>query len=198
LREELKFAKFVMRLQQRFASGLKDAFISHLKLTKVWDKLKLSEPDIKLYFNPPPNFQELRNQQLHELKWNNYTGAIANPLVSDTYAKKHFLHMTDSEIINNREMLRKDAALQWELAQITAMGPNWREMAQAEAEGAAELGGAPGGMPMGGGLGGGGDLGGGPPPDFGPGGTPEATPPAGEAPATPTPAGGGEGSALPQ
>ena len=201
LREELKFAKFVMRLQMRFASGLKDAFVAHLKLREMWDKLKLGEQDIKLYFNPPPNFQELRNQQLHELKWNNYTGAIANELISDTYAKKHFLHMDDSEIINNREMLRKDSALKWELAQIMAAGPNWREQAEAAAEGAAELGG--GGMPMGGGLGDGMPMGGGlggAPPEFGPGGTPAGGAPEGAAPAAgaaPTPAGGGEGSTLP-
>ena len=195
LREELKFARFVMRLQGQMAWGLKDAFIAHLKLRDIWDKFNLKEPWINLEFNPPPNFQELRNQQLHELKWNNYTGAIGNPLVSDTYAKKHMLRFNDEEIANNREMLRKDSALKWELAQIEAMGPNWRELAQAEAEGAPGIE-AGGGAPLGGGLGGG--LGGpaGPPPDFGPGGE---TPPAGgdtPPPAGPEPVGGAD-SALP-
>lgn len=195
LREELKFAKFIMRLQHRFAAGLRDAFVSHLKLRQIWDKFDLKEPYVKLYFNPPPNFQELRNQQLFELKWNNYTNAVNNPLISDTYAKKHMLKLTDEEIGTNRDLLRKDSELKWELAQIEAMGPNWRDLAQAEAEGADMA--AGGGMPMGGGLGGGPPIGGGMPPDFGPGGTPpEGAEPGGAEPAGPEPVGGGD-SALP-
>tara|TARA_R110000751_G_scaffold285781_1_gene390111 strand:- start:1829 stop:3655 length:1827 start_codon:yes stop_codon:yes gene_type:complete len=197
VREELKFARFIMRLQHAVAFGLKDAFVAHLKLRGIWDKFEVKEPHIKLQFNPPPNFQELRNQQLLELKWNNYSSAIQNQLVSDTYAKKHYLKLTDDEISTNRELLRKDSELKWELAQIEAMGPNWRELAAAEAGAGAEMapGGGGGGMPMGGGLGGGGVGAAVPPPEFGPGGTP----PEGAEPVAPTPppAGGGD-SALPQ
>ena len=76
-------------------------------------------------------------------------------------AKKHMLKMNDEEIQNNRELLRKDSAFEWEITQITSMGPNWRDAMEAQAEGGM---GEPGGL-GGGGLGGGG---GGLPPDFGP------------------------------
>ena len=189
LREELKFARFVIRLQSAFARGLKSAFISNLKLKDIWESFDLKETDFNIDFNPPPNFQELRNQQIFELKWNNYTTAIGNPLISDTYAKKEMLRMNDDEIKFNRELLRKDSALKWELAQIEAQGPNWREaFEQAEdAAGGGDLGAGAPMPPMGGGV----DIGGGPPPEFGP------TPPAEGEAAPPEAPAGGEASALP-
>jgi hypothetical protein len=150
LREELKFAKFVIKLQMGFASGLKDAFVTHLKLKDLWEDYELKELHFDITFNPPTNFHELRNQQIMDLKFANYGTMVSNPLVSDTYAKKNYLGLNDQEIKDNREMLRKDAALEWELAQITAMGPNWREQYQ-QAEDAAESAAAPpppGGAPM--------------------------------------------------
>ena len=64
----------------------------------------------------------------------------------------------DRDILANREFLRKDAELQWELAQIAAAGPAWKEMAVAGelAEGEAAVGGE------GAGVGGGGAI-----PEFG-------------------------------
>jgi len=159
LREELKFARFIIRLQEQFAKGLKEAFVTHLKLKNMWQDFDLKEQIVHIFFTPPTNFHELRNQQILELKWNNYNTAIANPLISDTYAKKRFLKMTDREIKLNREMLRKDKALSWEIAQIEANGPNWREaFEQQPAEPGMADPGIPGGAPMGGGM----------PPDFGP------------------------------
>ena len=187
MREELKFARFIIRLQQGFAAGLKQAFISNLKLKGLWDELDLKEHDFHLQFNPPPNFQELRNQQIYELKWGNYSSAIQNPLISDTYGKTTMLRMTDEEISKNREMLRKDSALKWELAQIEAQGPNWRDAF--DAAGDAEM--AGGGMDMGGGGMPPPPAGGGMPPDFGP------VPPAEGAPEAPAPVEGGD-TALPQ
>ena len=188
LREELKFARFIIRLQHQVAQGLKEAFITHLKLRELWDEYEVKENHFELKFNPPENFQELRNQQLHELKWNNYATAIGNPLISDSYAKKHMLKWTDGEIKVNRDMLRKDKALEWEVSQIVAMGPNWREQFMQEgppAEGGDLGGGAA--PPMGGGM----DMGGGLPPDFGAAPPLEGGAPAGEAPpAEPAPVGG--------
>jgi hypothetical protein len=178
LREELKFARFIIRLQQRFGVGLKQAFITHLKLREIWDEFDLKETMFEVEFNPPKNFHELRNQQLSELKWGNYGTAVSNQLISDTYAKKHQLKMSDKEILANREMLRKDAALKWELAQIEAQGPNWREAYDAQqGMGEPAMGGDMGGgmpPPMGGDMGGAlPEFGAAPPPEGG------AIPPAG-------------------
>ena len=153
LREELKFAKFLIRLQQKMAAGMKNTFITHLKMKGLWKEYDLKESHFNIVFNPPSSFYELRNQQLQELKFANYTSMSTHNKISDSVAQKKYLKWSDSEIAENRSWLRKDAAFTYEIAQIEAMGPNWREQMQAQAD-AAMGGGAPGGggapMPGGG------------------------------------------------
>jgi hypothetical protein len=165
LREELKFARFVIRQQQRFASGVKRGFITHLKLKGLWDKYELSDQNLEVEFNVPTNFYELRENQKLEMRTTSYSNIASNEFVSNTFAQKKYLGWKDKDILANREFLRKDAELQWELQQITSMGPGWREQIVAADLGAGGEGGEMGGE-MGGGLG--------PPPmgGAGPGGTP--------------------------
>jgi len=155
-REELKFARFIIRIQEQFAVGIKNAFITHLKLREWWDEYELQETDIVLKFNEPSSFNTLRNQQIFEMRANNFNMMTENPLISNTFSQKKYLGFSDSDIAINREWLRKDAAFKWEIAQIENGGPNWKEAAAA---GAAEGGGGSSKS------GGGGTL----PPSFGPG-----------------------------
>jgi len=165
LREELKFAKFVVRQQQRFAVGIKQGFITHLKFTKLWEEMDLDNHSFDVRFNVPTNFFELRENQRLELKANNYNTLAGNEFVSDSYSQKRYLGWDDTQILANREFLRKDAELQWELGKIAEYGPNWKEAAVGEnlstgAEGDE--------MPeFGGGATGGGFEGGGAIPEFG-------------------------------
>jgi hypothetical protein len=189
LREELKFAKFIIRLQQLFASGIKNGFITHLQLTGLWDKFDLSEQNIEIEFNVPTNFYEMRESQKLELKLNNFSNITSNESVSPSYAQKRYLGWSDVDIKANREFLRKDKAFRWELAQIESAGPNWKEQLEAQAAGGAAPAEAEAG---GGGGGGGGSLGGsGTPPPFtgGPAAEPEAAGGAETPPETPTPGG---------
>jgi hypothetical protein len=155
LREELKFARFVIRQQQRFASGLKGGFITHLKLKGIYEEMKLRDAHIDLTFNVPTNFYELREQQKFQLRAENFNSITQSDFVSKTYAQKKYLGWTDSEVMANREFLRKDKELLWELSQIENTGPDWREAGSLASGGTAPIGGsAPGG--------------GGAPPAFGP------------------------------
>ena len=164
LREELKFAKFVIRQQQRFAAGIKKGFITHLKLRNMWDKYDLNETNFDIIFNVPTNFFELRESQRLELKATNFNNLASNEFISATYAQKKYLGWKDRDILANREFLRKDAEMQWELSQIQAAGPAWKEQLAAGNLGAdegGELGGDLGGED-GGGAGGIPEFGGGP------------------------------------
>lgn len=194
LREELKFARFIIRLQQLFAAGLKNGFITHLQMKGIWKDFELKEQAIQIEFNVPTNFYELRESQKLELKVSNFGSLASNESISPSFAQKRYLGWNDIDIKANREFLRKDKEFKWELAQIEQFGPNWKEQVAAQAE-AAAAGGTEGGAPSGGGGGGGGM-----PPPFtgGPaaGGGGEAPPEGGEAaggtpPETPAPAGGG-------
>jgi hypothetical protein len=192
LREELKFARFIIRQQQLFANGIKNGFMTHLQMKGMWKSFGLKEDSLQVSFNVPTNFYELRESQKLELKVSNFGNLASNESVSPTFAQKRYLGWTDIEIKANREFLRKDKELRWELTQIEQFGPKWKEMAAQQAEAAAG-GEAP--PPAGGGGGGGG--GGGMPPAFtgGPAG-PEGAPPetGGEAGAAPA---GGEGTPPP-
>lgn len=126
-REELRFARFVMRVQRQFAIGIKQTYVTHLKLRGLWDKLKIKEHEIEIEFSAPSNFQVIRDQQIWELMWNNYNNMSQNEMVSKTYGQRYFLKMDDSAIAENREWLKKDMALLWELDQIRTQGPNWRD-----------------------------------------------------------------------
>jgi hypothetical protein len=190
LREELKFARLIMRFQRQFASSLKETFITHLKLRGLWEQYKLKDSDISVAFNPPTYFHAAREAQIHDLKVKAMSDLIQTEAVSKTYALKKYMGWTDEEIKVNREWMKKDAGFVFEIQQITNMGPNWR---QAAAQGGAAGGEAPGG--------GGGGAAAGMPPAFGAGpvgggGEAEAVPAGGE-----VPAGGGApaaGVAAPQ
>ena len=182
LREELKFAKFVVRQQQRFASSLKKGFIIHLKLKGLWDKFELTQNNVDVEFNVPTNFYEMRESQRLELKQKTYANFATDEFISATYAQKKYLGWKDRDILANREFLRKDAEFQWELQQIGAMGPGWKEAMVAGnlagGEGTEGVPGAPGGMGAEPGM----------PPDFGggpAGGGEAALPPAAGAEAAP-------------
>jgi hypothetical protein len=153
-REELRFARFVMRIQTQFAAGIKETFIAHLKLKGLWKQYKLRERAIQIEFNVPTSFMAMRDQQLLQLKFENFNTATTNEFMAKSYAQKYFLELSDELMKENREWLRKDAALQWELAQIQNMGPNWREQLAAQAGLGGEEGAAP--AELGGGGGGGG------------------------------------------
>lgn len=186
-RDELRFARFIIRLQSQFAAGIKQSFITHLKLKGLWEKYNLKEQAVKVKFNEPSSFMAMRNQQLMQLKFDNYNTATQGDGISKSYAQKYYLSMSSEQMKENREWQRRDAALKWELDQISQSGPNFRELLAAQQPGAGGEG-EMGGMPPD--LGGGG--GGAPPgseaiPEFGGGGG-EAS---GESPA---PEAGGAGA----
>lgn len=173
LREELKFARFIIRLQRQFSETMKRAFITHLKLRGWWEEYKLRPTDLKIHMNEPTAFNTLRKQQIFEIESNNYAGMVSNELISETYGQKLYLRMTDEEILANKEWLRKDMEFKWELQNIGQFGPDWRKQAE-NAEGQAAEDFNPEGGDLGGGGGGmggetefGGDGGSVPPEDFG-------------------------------
>ena len=148
LRDELKFAKFIIRMQQQFASGLKNGFITHLELKGMKKKYGIKSQNIHLNFNVPTNFYELRESQKLELKASNYNTLVNNEFISATYGQKKYLGWNELEIKANREMLRKDAEFQWELQQIQGAGPSWKDGMQSSGEGAASIeGGVATGLP---------------------------------------------------
>ena len=147
LRDELKFAKFIIRLQQQFAGGLKNGFITHLELKGLKKKYGIKDHNLHLHFNVPTNFYELRESQKLELKATNYNNLVNNEFISATYGQKKYLGWNELDIKTNRELLRKDAEFQWELQQIQGAGPSWKDTIQPAGGGGGDIGGAEAGTP---------------------------------------------------
>lgn len=155
LREELKFAKMIIRQQQRFASGIKKAFITHLKFRGMWEEYDLFEENFRVEFNVPTNFYDMREAQKLELKMNTFSTITNNENISTTFAMKKYLEWSDKEILANRGFLQKDAEFMYTIEQIRQNGPNWKQLEASFEAGGGGMGGDMGGGDMGGGGGGG-------------------------------------------
>jgi hypothetical protein len=196
-RDELRFARFIIRIQSQFAAGIKQTFITHLKLKGLWDEYKLKDQALKVKLNVPTSFMAMRNQQLLTMKFENYNTATQGEAISKSFAQKYYLDWSADEMKENREWQRRDAALAWELAKIAEMGPNFREQlalqltsgGEAGGEEASALGGGGGGA-----SGGGSEI-----PEFGGGGeaAPEDEAGGAETPTTPTGEGAGGAPTAP-
>jgi hypothetical protein len=184
-RDELRFARFIIRIQRQFAMGIRETFIAHLKMKGLWKQYKLRERAINIEFNVPTSFMAMREQQLLLIKFENFNNATNNQSIAPSYAQKYYLEWSDEQMKENREWLRKDAALQWEITNIQSAGPNFREQLAAAA--GVEAGGGEAAL-----FGGGGGAAGSEIPEFG--GTapvPEGEPVPGGAPIPGAEAGGG-------
>lgn len=164
LREELRFAKLIIRLQRHFSQGVKSVFITHLQLTGLWEQYGLKERDLIIRMKPPSHFHVMREQQIKEIQFNNYAALASDESISKTYLMKKELGWTDKEILANRKFAEKDAEWLWMLTQIQTYGTDWKKLSKEESDAAAanfDAGAEGSAMPAGGG--GGEGL----PPDFG-------------------------------
>lgn len=170
LREELRFAEFIISLQRKFAEGFRQSFISHLKLTGLYDAFHLKEHLMEMEFVPPTNYFHMRRLQAIQIAGDAYAKIAGIDVISKTWTLKNIMGLTDEEILEQYRMRKLEAAHEYEIAQITNAGPNWKTvtlMQQAGVEPSAEGGGGDlGGLDLGGDMGD--DMGSGPEPmDFG-------------------------------
>lgn len=156
LREELEFAQFIIAIQNAFTEPLKQGWITSLKMQGKWEQYKLEEKYIEVEFNPPHAYYEMRRMQEWQQKFNSFTEATSNDMMSKTLMMKRILKWTNDEIRENLKLRKLEAAHEWELAQIQNLGPMWKQATMQEVmDAGAEVGGGGGmGGPHGGGGGG--------------------------------------------
>ena len=158
LREEIRFAEFIISIQRKFAEAFKQAFISHLKFTGLYEHLKLKEHLMELEFVPPSNYFHMRQLQAIQIAGDAYSKIAGIDSISKTWALKNVMGLTDNEILQQYRLRKLEAAQEYEIAQIQNAGPNWKSVVLMQQAG---IGGEGGGAPDGGGLDiGGGDMGG--------------------------------------
>ena len=106
--DELNFAKFIMSLQKRFALGLVNGAITHLKYIGLWDLYKLSKNKIKIIINPPVEYVQYRRQKLLESKVEMLKAVLGEEsvtsLFSEQYALEYFMGWDKDKIERNKQM----------------------------------------------------------------------------------------------
>ncbi len=99
--EELKFCKFVMRLQDCFARALKQGFLMHLKLKGITEAYHIRPRDLNVKFVPPSQFDAFMAKHLLTIKMELYSKAVEDEAFSKTLAMKEHLNWTDEEVEEN-------------------------------------------------------------------------------------------------
>lgn len=121
--EELNFAKFILSLQQRFAAGILDGVITHLKLKGVWELYKLQKSDLSIVFTPPIEYQQYRKQKLLESKvtmLKSLLGEEVGHLFSEEYALTYFMGWDKDTIeLNNQQKFKEQVKAAQRQAIIT-------------------------------------------------------------------------------
>ena len=109
--EEYSMARMVMRIQRRFAMGLKRSFITDLKLVGLWKTYNLKESDIDVQFVLPVLYDLYQTQKLVTAKMDTYKAVVDQEELSKINAMKKILKMTDDEIEQNFMNLIKEKQL---------------------------------------------------------------------------------------
>lgn len=126
--EEYSFSRTVVRIQRRFAQGLKQSFLTHLKLRGIWEQYALRDAVIDIEFNKPVLYDLYQSQKLLEIQITNYSQVADRDELSKTLAMKKYLGYTDEEILENNKQLVKEAmfnsALEFYAGKIAEEGPS--------------------------------------------------------------------------
>jgi hypothetical protein len=94
-----------MSLQKRFAIGLLDGLIVHLKFKGLWDLYKLTRSKLDVIFTPPVEWQVYRRKNLLNAKLEMvklFVGEESvSKLFSEEYALTHFMGWNKNQIEQN-------------------------------------------------------------------------------------------------
>lgn len=107
-RDEIKWAKFLERQQNKFCDDFTDLFLLHLEFKGLKKQYDLDSKKIKVAMNPPSRYKEQMDQNFLESRFNNYQALADREEMSKYYLMKKYLKWDDDEIQANVEGKDKD------------------------------------------------------------------------------------------
>ena len=110
-RDEIKWAKFLERQQNKFSKELTKLFLLHLEFKGLKREYELTSKKIKVSLNPPSNYKEQMEQNFLESRYNNYQALADREEISKYFLMKRFLRWSDDDIDENVKGLKKDQEL---------------------------------------------------------------------------------------
>jgi hypothetical protein len=113
-RDEIKFAKYVVRVRQRFIKFLTQIFVKHLQLTGLWKQYKLDEDMFSFIFNEENEWRETKKLEnfrerldiFREAK--DHSSDPEKAIYAIEWLQKEILKMSDEDIEENRKLIEKD------------------------------------------------------------------------------------------
>ncbi len=110
-RDEVKWAKFLERQQNRFADDLREIFLLHLEFKGIKKQYELDRSCFKIRFNPPNWYTEELQQMSMEQRMDNYQNLANNEEFPKTWLMGKYLKMTDEEIKDMAKYFKMDDEL---------------------------------------------------------------------------------------
>lgn len=125
--EEYSFTKYIIRQQKAFASAIKQSFITHLKLRKIWEEYDLNDTLLNIEFVKPSLYELYQAQQLASLKMTIFKEAVEDESFSKGLAMQKYLGYTDDQVKHNamkkREEILFNAETEYFVELIKKNGP---------------------------------------------------------------------------
>lgn len=109
-RDETKWGRFLKKSQDKFCDVFLDLFLTHLDFIGLSTEYSITKAKLNITLRPPNNYiQQMQQNEINQL-WDNYS-KTDHPEISKYWRMKKYLNMTDNEIRENAEGLKKDIEL---------------------------------------------------------------------------------------
>jgi hypothetical protein len=110
-RDEIKWAKFLEKQQNRITDELLDLFMLHLQFKGLQKEYGITRKSLNLAMNPPNQYKYQMEQNFLQQHFDNYQTLANNEEFSKAYLMKKYLGWDDDEIKTNSQGIEKDVEL---------------------------------------------------------------------------------------
>jgi hypothetical protein len=97
-RDEIKWARFLERQQNKFCDEFLNLFLLHLNFKGLKKNYSLDRSKIKVVMNDPSYYKDSQEQSFLEQRFSNYNALSSNPEFPKTYLMKKYLGLTDEDL----------------------------------------------------------------------------------------------------
>ncbi len=111
VQDELKWAKFLERQQNKFGNAFLDLFLLHLEFRGLKKQYELSRTQLDIKFTPPNNYKTDLDAMILQSKFDLYMNLANNPEFSKSYLMKWLLDFSDEDLTEMKKHHDKDKEL---------------------------------------------------------------------------------------
>lgn len=109
--DEIRWAKFLERHQQKFCQMWTDMFLLHLEFKGLKTEYDIDINKVNITMTPPNDYKQQMRQMLLETQMNNYTNLANNPEFSKYFLMKTYLKWDEETIKENADGFKEDAKM---------------------------------------------------------------------------------------